>query len=310
MAAAKAILARLQNAGPGLAALAGLGALGYGVSESLYNVPGGHQAIMYSRLFPRGLVEGADGVAKTVGEGLHFRIPGLQRPIIYEIRTRQQEYRGQRTGTKDLQTVTLDLRVLYRPDDKKLGALYREVGASENDRGMLGYDNMILPSIVVEVLKGTVASFDADKLVTEREAVSKMIREQLEARGELYGVQIEDVAITDLNFSQVYARAVERKQISQQKAQRAQILVRKATQEKQQKIVEAQGETESARLLGEKINDNPAYLNLEKIKAAKEIATTIAQSTNRVYLNADSLLLDVNSAAIDANSLSKKTSSW
>lgn len=37
MAAAKAILARLQNAGPGLAALAGLGALGYGVSESLYN---------------------------------------------------------------------------------------------------------------------------------------------------------------------------------------------------------------------------------------------------------------------------------
>lgn len=36
-------------------------------------VPGGHQAIMYSRLFPRGLVEGADGVAKTVGEGLHFR---------------------------------------------------------------------------------------------------------------------------------------------------------------------------------------------------------------------------------------------
>jgi len=114
----------------------------------------------------------------------------------------------------DLQTVTLDLRVLYKPDDKKLAELYRDVGPNENENGMLGYDNMVLPSIVKEVLKGTVASFDADKLVTEREAVSKMIREQLEARGDLYGVQIEDVAITDLNFSPVYARAVERKQIS------------------------------------------------------------------------------------------------
>jgi len=308
MAAAKALLNRLQNLGPGLAGLAGLGLIGYGVNESLYNVPGGHQAIMYSRMFPRGIVEGPDGRAVTTGEGLHFRIPGLQRPIMYEIRTRQTEYRGERTGTKDLQTVTLDLRVLYKPDDKKLAELYRDVGPNENENGMLGYDNMVLPSIVKEVLKGTVASFDADKLVTEREAVSKMIREQLEARGDLYGVQIEDVAITDLNFSPVYARAVERKQISQQSAQRAQILVRKAVQEKQQKIVEAQGETESARLLGEKITNNPAYLNLEKIKAAKEIAATIAQSTNRVYLNADSLLLDVNSTTINAGQLT--SSSW
>ena len=37
MAAAKALLNRLQNLGPGLAGLAGLGAIGYGVSESLYN---------------------------------------------------------------------------------------------------------------------------------------------------------------------------------------------------------------------------------------------------------------------------------
>ena len=193
-----------------------------------------------------------------------------------------------------------------------LAELYRGVGASENENGLLAYDNMILPSIVVEVLKGTVASFDADKLVTEREAVSMMIREQLQARGALYGIKIEDVSITDLNFSPVYARAVEAKQISQQRAQRAQILVRKAVQEKQQKIVEAQGEQESARLLGEKISDNPAYLNLEKIKAAKEIAATIAQSTNRVYLNADSLLLDVNSATINAGQLGNKASasSW
>ena len=51
--------------------------------------------------------------------GMH-RIPWFQRPIIYETRTRQKEFRGQRTGTKDLQTVSINLRVLYRANKETL----------------------------------------------------------------------------------------------------------------------------------------------------------------------------------------------
>ena len=60
------------------------------------------------------------------------------------------------------------------------------------------------------------------------------------------------------------------------------------------------------------IKENPAYLNLEKIKAAKEIATIVSQSQNRVYLNSSSLLLDVNNALISADDLkgTPATSSW
>jgi regulator of protease activity HflC (stomatin/prohibitin superfamily) len=35
----------------------------------------------------------------------------------------------------------------------------------------------VLPSIVNEVLKATVAQFDADQLLTQREKVSRQIRE-------------------------------------------------------------------------------------------------------------------------------------
>jgi prohibitin 2 len=85
-----------------------------------------------------------------------------------------------------------------------------------------------------------------------------------------------------------------------------------AEQEKQQKIVDAEGEEQSARLVGAMIKDNPAYLNLEKIKAAKEIATIVAQSQNRVYLNSSSLLLDVNNALISAADLkgANKAKGW
>ena len=52
---------------------------------------------------------------------------------------------------------------------------------------------------------------------------------------------LDDVAITELSFGKDYAAAVESKQVAQQEAQRAAFVVDKAIQEKQQKIVQAEG---------------------------------------------------------------------
>merc|ERR1712244_66033 len=68
-------------------------------------------------------------------------------------------------------------------------------------------------------------------------------------------------------------------------------LVEKAKQEKQQKIVQAEGETAAATMLGAAISQNPGYLKLRKLAASKKISATISQSQNRVYLNAGSLML-------------------
>ena len=46
-------------------------------------------------------------------------------------------------------------------------------------------------------------------------------------------------------------------------------------------------------MLGAAISQNPGYLKLRKLAASKKISSTIAQSQNRVYLNAGSLMLDV-----------------
>ena len=52
---------------------------------------------------------------------------------------------------------------------------------------------------------------------------------------------LDDVALTELSFGREYAAAVESKQVAQQEAQRAAFIVDKALQEKQQKIVQAEG---------------------------------------------------------------------
>jgi prohibitin 1 len=67
------------------------------------------------------------------------------------------------TGSKDLQMVTITLRVLSRPDIDNLARIYQSLG--------LDYDERVLPSIGNEVLKSIVAQFDAAELITQREVV-------------------------------------------------------------------------------------------------------------------------------------------
>jgi prohibitin 1 len=64
------------------------------------------------------------------------------------------------TGTKDLQTVDIALRILYRPKEEKLYNILNEIGAD--------YDKKILPSIGNEVLKSVVALYNAEQLISER----------------------------------------------------------------------------------------------------------------------------------------------
>ena len=54
-----------------------------------------------------------------------------------------------------------------------------------------------------------------------------------------------------------------------------------------------QGEAKSAQLIGQAIANNPAFITLRKIEAAREIAQTISNSANKVFLNSDDLLLNL-----------------
>ena len=103
------LLSGAGGGGPKLLAVAGLG--GFGVYKSIYTVEAGHRSIIFSRL---------GGVQPGVyAEGIHFRVPWLQWPIIYDIRARPRKISSP-TGSKDLQMVNISLRVLSRPDQSFL----------------------------------------------------------------------------------------------------------------------------------------------------------------------------------------------
>mmetsp|Transcript_6908 Transcript_6908/g.13023 ORF Transcript_6908/g.13023 Transcript_6908/m.13023 type:complete len:220 (+) Transcript_6908:156-815(+) len=183
-------------AGKAASALFTAGCLSYGAYHSVYNVEGGHRAVVFNRI---------TGMKPTVyGEGLNFNIPWFERPYIFDIRTRPCNLQTL-TGSKDLQMVTIGVRVLHRPNPNMLVWIYRHLGTN--------YDERVLPSIMNECAKAIVAKYNANELLTKREVVSADIRKELLRRAAYFNIQLEDVAITHLSFSPEYARAVEAKQV-------------------------------------------------------------------------------------------------
>jgi len=275
MASATSILSKIAQGAVGLGAGVSL------LQASLFNVDGGSRAVMFDRI---------SGVKKRVmGEGTHFRIPWLQTPHIFDVRIRPRNI-ASNTGTKDLQVVTINLRVLSRPEEEFLPDIFSSLG--------LDYDERVLPSIGNEVLKAVVAQYNAEQLITQREKVSKQVREALTNRAKEFHILLEDVAITDLKFGKEFTAAIESKQVAEQDAERARLLVLKSEEEKKASIIRAEGESEAAALVSQALESSPALIELRRIEAAKDIAETLSRSRNLTYLpGGQNLLLSVGASS-------------
>lgn len=248
----------------------------WGANNCIYNVEAGQRAIKFNRL---------SGIGTTAyEEGTHLMMPWFERPIFFDVRTRPRTIVSL-TGSKDLQMVNISVRTLVRPDAHNLSRIYTNLG--------LNYDEKVLPSIVNEVLKSVVAQFNAAQLVKQREQVSQLIKRRLIDRAQDFNILLDDVSITHLTFSPEYEKAVESKQVAQQQAERARFRVLKAAEEKKSIIIKAQAEEQAAAMIGTAMTNNPGFVELRRIDVAREVASVLSKSQNKLILSSESLLLNL-----------------
>ncbi|THU49801.1 hypothetical protein C4D60_Mb06t13350 [Musa balbisiana] len=231
---------------PGAAAAILGGAGLYAAVSSLYNGEGGHRAIGFNRIY--GIKDKVrwSFVVQVYPEGTHLMVPWLERPIIYDVRAWPQLVESSTSGNRDLQMVKIGLRVLTWPFANCLPTIY--LSLTEN------YNETVLPSIIHETLKSVVAQYNASQLITQREVYLIYVNRY-----------VDDTEGT------------EAKQVAAQEAEQAKFIVEKAEQDKKCAIIRAQ----DARLIGQAIAMNPAFLALRRIEAATEVAQKIANSANR-----------------------------
>jgi len=258
------------------AAVVGLGATL--VTQCLFNVDGGERGIIYDY---------RSGILNTVyGEGTHFMVPILQKPIIFDVKSNFRNITTN-TGSKDLQDVQITLRLLHRPIISQLPTIYDKIGVH--------YDEVVLPGIGKEVLKAIVAQFNAEELITQREVVSERCRDALVKRAKEFGIVFDDISITHLSFSQAFERSVERKQVALVEAERARYVVEKVEQEKRASVIRAEGDSEAGIMVSKALKENgQGLIELRKIEASRDIAGTLARSRNVAYLpTGNNLLLNI-----------------
>lgn len=262
MAALGNVFNRIGQLGVGLALAGGV------VQSALFNVDGGHRAVIFDRFQ---VIK-----SQVVGEGTHFMIPWVQRPIVFDIRARPKNVPSV-TGSKDLQNVNITLRILFRPRPDALPNIYTTLGQD--------YDDRVLPSITNEVLKAVVAQFDAGELITQRELVSAKVNEELTKRATQFGLILDDISITHCTFGREFTQAVELKQVAQQEAEKARFLVEKAEQLKKAAVIAAEGDTEAADLMAKAFGKaGEGLVELRRIETAEAISADLATSRNIAYL--------------------------
>ena len=233
---------------------------------------------------------GHTGVVLTFGavsdsvlnEGIHFKIPFVQKVILVNNRTQKIETQGtasskdlqivsyeeavpcvsifcETQGTassKDLQIVSYVVAVNFRVNNTASADLYKNVGAD--------YSNVIVAPAIQESIKAVTAQFTAEQLITERQSVGDQIKTALSEKINKYGITVEIFNIVNFDFSDEFNAAVEAKQTAQQQALKAEQDLARIEVEAKQKVTQAQAEADSIRLIQEALSSAPDYVEYIK----------------------------------------------
>ncbi|WP_267122672.1 prohibitin family protein [Xanthomonas sacchari] len=178
---------------------------------------------------------------QPISEGIHVRIPIMQSVYKMPIQIQRSDTKAE-AASRDLQRVTSTISLNYHVAPGEVVKVYRSTGVFEN------IDDRIISPAVMETLKAVTAKYSAEQLVTERHKVSTDIKSSLIERLTRHGVVIDEFSITDFNFGEDFEKAITNKVVAEQKKLTADRDLLRIKVEADQKIQEARGRAESAKL--------------------------------------------------------------
>lgn len=142
----------------------------------------------------------------TVSAGVHVIAP-WQKIVKLDNRTQKVSVETD-TFSKDIQQVKVSLAVNFCIDQTIAQELYKTVGVNY-------YESVVLPRIL-ENVKAVVAEYSAENLVAKRGELSDEILTRLTDDAAAYGINIISISVEDIDFTDEFTDAVERKQVASQ----------------------------------------------------------------------------------------------
>jgi regulator of protease activity HflC (stomatin/prohibitin superfamily) len=243
--------------------------------------------------------------------GTHVIIPLLQDATIYNVA--QQEYtmagvsaEGRQVGddavrarTNDGQEVRLDITVIYRINPDSVNSIHA--------RWQNRYTNEFIRPSTVSTVQSVLSQFDAQQVYgDERADIEQQIQQRVDVLMETQGLELQDLLIRDVTFTDEFANSIEQAQIAAQDAERARLRIQEFEAEADQAraqargladaeierargsaeatILGAQAQAEALRLVSDQIAANPALLQYQYIQRLADNINLALVPSNSPFL--------------------------
>jgi regulator of protease activity HflC (stomatin/prohibitin superfamily) len=194
---------------------------------SFYTIQSGQEGVLltFNKAAPSG-----------IQPGLHFKVPVVQKIIKFDVKTQKYET-GAAAASKDLQDVSANVAVNYHLAAGTTPQVFSEMGVH--------YEERVIQPAVQEVVKAVTAKFTAEELITRRAEVSNDIFLTLRDRLQSRGLFVENIAITNFQFSSSFTAAIEAKVTAEQASLEQKNLLEKVKYEAAQRVTNAEGQRDS-----------------------------------------------------------------
>ncbi len=213
--------------------------------------------------------------------GLHWAFPFAETVSLYNISRRTYTMSstkgdGAKTGddsvpalTKDRQLVKIDASVLYSLDPDQV--------ININILWQSRFEDSVVRPISRSAILDAVSQYNADELVSsKRFEMEKRITETISRKFGGQSLILSEFVLRDITFSPEYSAAIEQKQVAEQQALQAKLVVEQKRQEAEQarqvaqgvadaRLIQAEAEAKSLSLIAELVQANPSLLSYQYI---------------------------------------------
>jgi prohibitin 2 len=224
---------------------------------SFFTIPAGHS----------GVILRFGKVQSTTSDGLHARLPIIDKVVIMSVQTLKYE-EASSAATKDLQDVRTTIAINYKLDPAGVGDVYRILGEK--------YIDKIAAPAVQEIVKEITAKYLAEDLILKRSDVKTEIAVALTNRLKEWHILTEIVNITNFEFSQQFTASIEAKVIASQKVLEAENRLRQVEVEARMAEQKAKGEAAAVIANAEGQAQSISIVTEAQVKANEAIAKSLS----------------------------------
>lgn len=175
---------------------------------------------------------------RILGEGTHFRIPFVESVIVIPVKTLATNFE-ENAGTQDSQSIDVKVTVNWHLDPAQVNKVYQQIGNQD------AVESTVLRNNTQDSVKASVSKYQALDIQKNRDTVATRAQDLLQKKVTRYHVIIDNLSLTNVNFSSDFNAAVEQAQVAQQKAKQAEYDVQRVKNEAQSAIAQAQGQAEA-----------------------------------------------------------------